>query len=402
MSFICTSMMAHSVKPGDAAVASRRRGVGAVCLLSFVLSSSPTVRAQEGGDERQAPPAPGGLPGGLPGGAATLEDVYKPDDVSRAVERALVYLRDKQQADGSWLCGWGKNTGVISLSLMAYLAAGHQPGRGEYGVLLENGVGFLIRQRHGALLIRPKDTSHGPLYEHGITTLLLGEIRGLIDEDRPGFEDLARVHQEAVDVILGAQRMAPASGVDQGGWRYTPTTQDADLSVTGWQLLALRAAQDVRVDVPEARIEAAIGYIKRCADEESGGFTYMPRRNHKPNPAMTGTGVLSLEICGEFGSAEARRGGDWLLRHPLEWKGPFFYYNSYYSSQAMFQLGSRYWDSWCAGSRDLLLNHQESDGSWSSPPGETSVVRQLGPVYNTAMAVLALTVEFQYLPIYQR
>ena len=370
---------------------------GSVGLLLCLMVGSAGLRGQ---DEVGLPGA-GAVLRPLPAGAATLEEVYEPDDVTRAVARALEFLRDKQQQDGSWLCGWGKNTGVISLTLMAYLAAGHQPGRGEYGALIENGVKFVLRQQHGALLIRPKDTSHGPLYEHGISTLLLGEVRGLIDEERPGFERLSRVHQDAVDVILGAQRMAPASGVDQGGWRYTPTTQDADLSVTGWQLLALRAAQDVRVEVPQTRIEAAVAYVKRCADE-SGGFAYMPRRNHKPNAAMTGTGVLSLEICGEFGSAEARKGGDWLLRHPLEWKGPFFYYNSYYSAQAMFQLGGAYWESWCAGSRELLLRSQESDGSWSSPSGETSVVRQLGGVYNTAMAVLALTVEFQYLPIYQR
>jgi hypothetical protein len=121
----------------------------------------------------------------------------------------------------------------------------------------------------------------------------------------------------------------------------------------------------------------------------------------EPNIARTGTGILSLEICGDFRSPEALRGGDWLLRNPLQWKGPFFYYSVYYSTQAMFQLGGAYWEMWRPASQGILLERQKEDGSWPAPPDETHE-HQAGPTYTTAMAVLSLTVDYRYLPIYRR
>jgi hypothetical protein len=47
----------------------------------------------------------------------------------------------------------------------------------------------------------------------------------------------------------------------------------------------------------------------------------------------------------------------------------------------------------------LLLNLQAEDGSWSGRQGQE---RNLGTIYATSLAVLALSVEYQYLPIYQR
>ena len=330
-----------------------------------------------------------------------LAGVYKPTPVTRAVDRALAYLKSNQLEDGSWISGWGKNTGVVSLSLMAFLAAGHVPGRGEYGTLLERGILFILSQENEGMLIRERDTSHGPMYEHGVCTLLLGEVRGMVDISKPGFDRLPRVHRRAVELILRAQRIRGLAMEDNGGWRYTPSARDSDLSVTGWQLLALRAAQDAELNVPAKAIERAVAYVRRCA-EPSGGFVYMPKRGYDPNASMTGTGVLALQICGDHGSDIVRRGGDWLLRHPMEFKGPFFYYSAYYSTQATFQLGGRYWEHWRPLRDRVLLPQQRDDGSWMAPNDETSVVSQLGPIYSTALAVLSLTVEYKYLPIYQR
>jgi hypothetical protein len=67
----------------------------------------------------------------------------------------------------------------------------------------------------------------------------------------------------------------------------------------------------------------------------------------------------------------------------------------------MYQLGGAYWEKWQPISEGLLLEKQRPDGSWPAPPNETHE-EQAGPVYSTAMAVLSLSVEFRYLPIYQR
>jgi len=325
-----------------------------------------------------------------------FREVYKDTPVTRAVDRGLAYLRSKQLDDGSWLSpGYGKNTGMVSLAVMAFLARGHEPGRGEYGATIDRAVAWVIDQQRGGLILR--DASHGELYSHGISTLMIGEVVGMVDDDRPELVKIHRVHRSAVNLILRAQNV-PKDRWNIGGWRYTPSSEVSDISVTGWQLLALRAAKDVGLPVPDKNIRRAVGYVARCA-HPSGGFSYQPGSD--PNHGRTGTGVLALEICGAQGSPEAKRGGDWLLRHPPKFTGPFFYYGAYYASQAMYQLGDHNWKTWQPLNESLLLDKQNDDGSWPTPPNATHE-EQAGPVYATALAILSLSVEFRYLPIYQR
>ena len=99
------------------------------------------------------------------------------------------------------------------------------------------------------------------------------------------------------------------------------------------------------------------------------------------------------------------RGGDYLIKDGLghsglEDRGPveFYYYTVYYCSQAAWQLGGRYWEILTPVIRQSLINRQGRDGSWSVPGPES----QGGEVYGTSMAILALTVPYGYLPLYQR
>ena len=120
----------------------------------------------------------------------------------------LRFLQSAQLADGSWLSNYGeegKNTGIVGLAVLAFLAASNEPGRGRYGDTIDKAVAFLLTSRKQGMLIRDRDTSHGPMYEHGIVTLVLGEVAGLIDESRPGFESFSRIHRSAVNLILRAQ-----------------------------------------------------------------------------------------------------------------------------------------------------------------------------------------------------
>ena len=71
----------------------------------------------------------------------------------------------------------------------------------------------------------------------------------------------------------------------------------------------------------------------------------------------------------------------------------------YYASQGMFQLGGKYWRHWAPRMYDLMLKYQQKDGSW--PAGASNEARA-GLGYSTAMAVLAMSVSYRQLPIYQR
>lgn len=380
-------------------------------LASLLTITAALLAAR--GDTGRSLAAPGEDPrgeetGSREAGSSRPRPVKVPDfrrafgdtELTRAVDRGLAWLRREQLSDGSWLSPYyGKNHGIVSLALLAFLARGHEPGRGPCGDVIDRGIGWVLRNHEGALLVRDLSrASHGPMYSHGITTLLLGEVIGMVSERHPEHDRLVRDHRDAVNLILRAQNL-PKRRWDLGGWRYLPDALESDLSVTGWQLLALRAARETGLPVPAKNIAAAVSYIRACA-HPGGAFVYQP--GEAPDTiGLTGTGVLALEICGEHGSALARRGGDWLLAHPLRWEGKFFYYGAYYGTHAMYQLGGEHWKRWKPVAESLLLEKQAASGSWPLPPG-ASLEAQAGPVYATAMAILALAVEFRYLPIYQR
>jgi hypothetical protein len=207
---------------------------------------------------------------------------------------------------------------------------------------------------------------------------------------------------KAAKLILDAQRLT--KGPHAGGWRYLPVSQDADISVTGWQLMALRGAANCGAAVPKESIENGVAYVRRLAVKDGGGgFGY--QNGGGPNRARTGAGTLSLELLGPRSAEkphtdEALAGGKYLIAHPLNQPGDeFYYYSVYYCSQAANQLGDKYWLQIYPPLRDTLLARQQGDGSWPQPGGGEAPA---GPAYSTAMATLALCVPYHYLPLYQR
>jgi hypothetical protein len=332
--------------------------------------------------------------GGEPGYAEPAVRGARAEDAT--VHRALDFLKQAQQKDGAWASGgFGPATSVTSLAVMGFLAAGHVPGApGPYRESIERGIKYVLahQQPNGLLVAR---TSHGPMYCHGISTLMLAEIAGMTaDTELSARAQMALAR--AVKLILAAQAV-PKNDDHKGGWRYQPNSSDSDISVTGWQLMALRAAKSAGCEVPSSSIDRAVAYLKRCAVKQGGGFGYQPRGG--PNNPRTGTGILALEICGEHLTPQAVAGAEYLLKHPPQWSTPYFFYEVYYCPIAMFQMGDKYFLPYNAKLVAILLEHQQADGSWLSNDGND---RTGGRNYCTAMAVLALTVEYRYLPIYQR
>jgi hypothetical protein len=304
----------------------------------------------------------------------------------KAVERALEFLYQHRPDRGTWQSARRPGPAIPGLVVMAFLSAGHLPGEGRNGDALEKAIRFVLasQQPNGLISADPKVV----MYHHGIATLMLAEVAGmtrgkLSDEVRKGLE-------KAVAVILRAQR---TNGPGVGGWRYTVRGIDSDTSVTGWQMMALRAAKDLGCDVPPTTIERAVKYIENCRDPVTGGYCYQP--HFGVTAACTGTGVLTLEICGKdmHRKPALLQAGNYILKNP-PWKDKFREYSIYYCTQAIYQLGDPYWKTYRPRLHAELLQNQRADGSWRDG--------DVGPEYCTAMAVLALTVDYGYLPIYQR
>ena len=111
--------------------------------------------------------------------------------------------------------------------------------------------------------------------------------------------------------------------------------------------------------------------------------------------------MLTLILGGRHDHVGVRDGVTWFHAHPYPkpWQEGYFYLSSYYSSQAMAQVGGDSWNQIFPQIAANLLAEQSQAGNW--PPGGDNE-RAYGPNYSTSLAILSLTPAYQLLPIYQR
>jgi hypothetical protein len=236
------------------------------------------------------------------------------------------------------------------------------------------------------------------MYGHGIITLALAEAHG-VEPDARRRARARDVLAKAVKVILDAQRVTKGEN-HAGGWRYEPQSADSDLSLSGWNALALRSARNIGLDVPSESVDRAVAYVLRCYRKEHRGFAYQPWG--EATAGMTGVAVLNLYILDppEPGRErdELKAGVAFLRERPVKDDTRFPYYSTYYAAQAAYQAGGETWEAVWRTSEERLLKSQMPDGGWpQSRSGE-----EPGRTYATAMAVLTLAVPYRLLPIYQR
>lgn len=310
--------------------------------------------------------------------------------VDPAVENGLRYLAGVQKENGSFPENYGTSTGIPALVGMAFLSKGHLPTEGPYADNINRCIDYILehQNREGVFVAGPAGS--GPMYAHNISTLFLSEVSGMVDPERQ--RKIAQTLPKALQVILRAQRV-PKSRQHQGGWRYHPGSRDSDTSCSGWALMALRSAKLNGAAVPDRAIESAVQYLYRHHDPNIGCFGYTNTTSHKNS--LTGMGLLCLELCGEHGKPATIKAGEFVLRNHRSLAGSQFeFYGNYYSAQGMFQLGGKYWETYANWMYDHYLPKQKEDGSWYS--------KEAGSTYGTAMMVLACTVPYRQLPIYQR
>jgi hypothetical protein len=181
------------------------------------------------------------------------------------VDRALAYLRKTQERDGSW-ASINKQPGITSLIVMAYLAAGAGPDKGPHADTVAKGLRWVLDQQGDSGLIGGEAGTE--MYHHGIATLLLAQALPRCDGDLA--KEIEKKLDKAVAVILQAQR---TEGAHEGGWRYRIKGVDGDLSVSGWQIQALRAAKKAGREVPARSLDAAVQYLLKAQDPTDGRFS---------------------------------------------------------------------------------------------------------------------------------
>lgn len=305
----------------------------------------------------------------------------------RSIERGLRYLAGAQLPNGTFGDRgrqMGSNPAVVALAGMAFLSSGSTPGRGPYGENCQRCVDFLCENTQPSGFIAVEGaTSHGPMYGHGFACLFLAEAYGMSPR-----EDLREKLASSVRLIVAAQN-------PEGGWRYQPTPTDADISVTICQIMALRAARNAGVHVPNETVDNCIAYVKRCQVAD-GGFGYTPRDRSSQFP-RSAAGVVALHSAGVYDDEAVESGLRYLDRQlpvgGLARRSGHFYYGHYYAVQAMWQAGGERWTRWYPTIRDVLIGAQGADGSWQDGNGQA---------YATGMACVILQTPNNQLPIFQR
>lgn len=324
-----------------------------------------------------------------------------PPSLDASIDRGLSFLQKQQKPDGSFDAA-GPPAATAGLAVLAFLAAGHTPDVGKYGLTVRAALDFVLNQNPPDGYYGGADPKDGRMYTHCIVTIALAEAYGTeLDENQR--KRIRATLDKCLKVVYAAQDVKRAADAGPGGWRYSPTSTDADLSVTGWALLALRAAQNAGFAVPKDRVDRAMGYVLSCHRKPSGGFAYQPK-NDDPTPAMTGVGLLNLHLADAAHRPEAAAAAKFLVDRPVRENTPYYYYSLYYTTQAAFQSGGATWQGvWRVNSEQLLGAQRKEDGSWPGRGGgEPSGDSRQGRFYPTAMATLTLAVPLRLLPLYQR
>jgi len=304
------------------------------------------------------------------------------EQTTKAVTRGLEFLAKNQSGDGTFN-GGGENVAVTAIAGIAFLANGSTPDQGPYGTQTKKALDYILANCQESGLVATNGMG-SPMYGHGFATLFLAEAYG----ESPK-EEVKEKLQKAIKLMVQTQNK-------EGGWRYQPAPNDADLSVTICQIMALRAARNAGIKVPGKTIERAVDYVKK-SQEPDGGFRYMLQSGGSAYP-RSAAGVCCLQYMGIYEGTEIKKGLEYLMKalpgkSNLAMAEGHYFYANYYATQACFMAGGDSWNQYWPAIKKELLGKQVADGSWQG---------EAGVPYATAMACIMLQVPNRLLPVLQR
>lgn len=327
------------------------------------------------------------------------------DASEAAVNAALAYFARHQRNNGSWTvrfedgpcdgeCDHGgmekdpHEIAATGLALLCFMGAGHTMSSGEYSEQVNRGVYFLsqsLKIREDGRGTWLTEVAASEMYEHGIATLALCEALQMT-----GDTALKETCQAAINHIIYAQHA-------DGGWDYHPK-MPGDLSIVGWQVMALKSAFSAKIEVPAETIRKVDIFLRRQA---MGEFMFIYRAGTKPTASMTAIGTLMKIFRGVSKSDPSIwKAMDYLARLGPHQRDVYF---NYYASQALFHFGGKPWSTWNPKTRDYLVKSQDqyghTAGSWWFAGDQSNETG--GRFYVTAMACLTLEVYYRYLPVYE-
>jgi hypothetical protein len=376
----------------------------------------------------------GGRYGGRFGGR---ENLVKEGGGTRATESAVIaalkWLARHQGPDGGWSaegfqgqCIGGKcggigekdyDTGITSLSLLAFLGAGFSqlskdefddPASGRkirFGEVVKKGLQWLLSHQDPEGCIGERGMKY--MYNHTVAALCLSEAYGMTAS-----QPLKEPAQKAIDFVVAAQNPGK-------GWRYAAKCGDNDTSVSGWAIMALKSAELSDLAFPRTAYEGAMNWLNE-ATETNGyarvgynargtGKVYVPGKNEQfdHHESMSAVAVMS-RIFMQKKRDPSMNAVNLLVGDLPEWKtNKIDFYYWYYTSLALFQYDGPdgpMWKKWNEPMKNALVPNQHTgkdgcrNGSWNSDVDRWGF--EGSRVYATAINALTLEVYYRYANVF--
>ena len=316
----------------------------------------------------------------------------------RGISLGLDWFTDNQEADGRWEMakhqGDSKdNIAGAGLALLCYYGWGIKHGKytddpkhDRHSKAATKALDWLLEQQDADGSLLGSKTSHG-MYCHGIASVALCEGYGLTKD--PKLKDAAT---KAIDYILKSQHTA-------GGWRYSPG-EPGDLSVTGWQYLAMHSARLAGIEIPDEAFAKTGKFLDSVAGGTHGGYYgYMVPEKNKPT--MTATGMFLRQLDHAAPTEPRMQESAQVIKSKMLRADSVDFYFDYYATLALYQHQGPIWEEWNTNLKEVYLAVQKTTGpnkgSWDS---QGTFVKSGGRVVSTGLAILNLEVYYRLLPMY--
>lgn len=324
-----------------------------------------------------------------------------------AVARALEWMVRHQHTDGSWSLhnfhtagdcrgscrnrgGLRSDQGATAMVLQAMLGAGQTHRTGMYQSQVSHGLQFLLDTQRPNGDLTGSSGGQTRLYVQALGAIALADAYAMT-----GDETLRDPAQRAINWLAAAQHRG-------GGWRYAPGDR-GDLSVTGWQLMALHSARAAGLRVDLGTLARASDFLDQVQTDRLGSrYAYLP--GQRPSHTMTAEGLLSRIYLGWKRDEPGLAAGIRYLsqRHPVDIHEANIYY-WYYGTQLLHHWGGREWRDWNRRMADALVTTQvrrgHAAGSWDP---ETPHGGQGGRLYMTVLAACTLEVYYRHAPLFRK
>jgi len=390
----------------------------------------------------------------------------------RAVLDGLRWLVRHQNEDGSWSPATLRercdsddpaynpkkpytnhyDTGLTGLALLCFLGAGfsHESKqvivdtsmgkRYKIGDVVKKGLQWLVKSQNtdGSF---SKDKVF--MYNEALAAMAVTEAYG--PTQARFWREPA---QKAMNFIAGAQRPSP-HGTGLWGWRYASRQEieqfhrgagsqdaellkelyDADTSVTGWAIMALKSGILSGLDIPEEHMKGGAAFANHVTQlggdgKPTGMVGYLDAKgagakvtgaydHYIYHPASMSALGMCIRIFADHNPDDPflKAGADQIIKDlPTISKDKLSldYYYWYYASLALNQIDgpdapkktNKYWPAWNKAMVDAVLelqDHKErncTNGGWMDM--DRWAFDHGGPLYTTAINVLTLEVYYRY------